>query len=89
MPAPNSVKLTLLLDRDLIAEAKKFAEGNGTSLSRLVAAYFRSLVTPGDAMKVRPDDGPFVRRLLERGPAPPVTEEEIWQDMQRKHNPGS
>lgn len=89
MPASKSVKLTLLLDRDLIAETKQFAEANGTSLSRLVAAYFRGLVTPGDAMKVRPGDGPFVRRLLERSPAPPVTEEDIWQDMQRKHNPGS
>lgn len=87
MPASNSVKLTLLLDRALIAEAKQFAEANGTSLSRLVAAYFRSLVTPRDTMAVRPDDGPLVRRILERGPAEPVTDEEIWEERWRKYSP--
>lgn len=85
MVASNSVKLTLLLDRDLIAEAKKFAEENGTSLSRLVAAYFRGLVTHGAGHDVQPGDGPLVRWILERGPEPPVTEEDIWEDMARKH----
>jgi hypothetical protein len=36
-------KLTLSVDREAIAEAKKFARRNGTSLSELVEDQFRKL----------------------------------------------
>ncbi len=36
-------KLTLRLDKSLIQRAKTYAGTRGTSLSRLVAAYFKSL----------------------------------------------
>ena len=36
-------KLTLTVDRDAVAGAKKFARRNGTSLSELVEKQFRKL----------------------------------------------
>lgn len=36
-------KLTLRLEKDLIKEAKKYAEEKGTSVSQLVADYFSLL----------------------------------------------
>lgn len=36
-------KLTLRLEKDLIEQAKAYAHARGTSLSRLVATYFKSL----------------------------------------------
>lgn len=38
-----STKLTLRLDNDLIRQAKKTAQSNGVSLSRIVEDYFKSL----------------------------------------------
>jgi hypothetical protein len=40
-------KLTLRLDEDLIGHAKKEARKRGTSVSKMVSAYFRSLGSPG------------------------------------------
>lgn len=41
-------KLTLRVDDELIRAAKRYARQNGTSLSRLVENYLRSLVTEQD-----------------------------------------
>jgi Family of unknown function (DUF6364) len=38
-------KLTLTIERSAIAEAKKFAKQNGTSLSRIVEDQFRRLAS--------------------------------------------
>jgi hypothetical protein len=46
-------KLTLRLDSDLIAMAKRQADGRGRSLSQMVADYFRSLSRPNH-IKSRP-----------------------------------
>jgi len=37
------VKLTLRLEKDLIEQVKDFARKNNTSLSKIVAKYFRNL----------------------------------------------
>jgi uncharacterized membrane protein YgaE (UPF0421/DUF939 family) len=37
-------KLTLKLDRDIIAEVKRYAQKRRTSLSKMVENYFKSLV---------------------------------------------
>jgi hypothetical protein len=39
-------KLTLTVDRDVVADAKKFARRNGISLSEMVEDQFRRLSEP-------------------------------------------
>jgi len=36
-------KLTLSLNQDIIKRAKKYAKQNGTSLSKMIEAYFQSI----------------------------------------------
>ena len=36
-------KLTLSLDKKIIEQAKKYAKRNGTSLSKMIEAYFQSI----------------------------------------------
>ena len=44
-------KLTLKLDQSIIQSAKKYAENNNRSLSKLVEDYFRNLVIEADPQK--------------------------------------
>lgn len=45
-----NTKLTLSVDPDVVAAAKRYAEGAGTSVSRLVQHYLSALATkPGPA----------------------------------------
>ena len=44
-------KLTLKLDQSIIQSAKKYAENNNRSLSKLVEDYFRNLVIETDPQK--------------------------------------
>jgi len=46
-------KLTLKLDKAIINSAKKYAQNNNKSLSKLVEAYFRNLVSQSDKEKVK------------------------------------
>ena len=46
-------KLTLKLDKAIINSAKKYAQKNNKSLSRLVETYFRNLVSQSDKEKVK------------------------------------
>ena len=46
-------KLTLKLDKAIINSAKKYAERNNKSLSKLVETYFRNLVSQSDKEKVK------------------------------------
>ncbi|MCE1159179.1 hypothetical protein SDC9_72552 [bioreactor metagenome] len=46
-------KLTLKLDKAIINSAKKYAERNNKSLSKLVETYFRNLVSQSDQGKVK------------------------------------
>jgi len=47
-------KLTLRLDEKLIESAKIEARNRGTSLSQMVADYFRGISSPGGASKALP-----------------------------------
>ena len=44
-------KLTLKLDQSIIQSAKKYAENNNRSLSKLVEDYFRNLLIEEDPRK--------------------------------------
>jgi len=46
-------KLTLKLDKAIINSAKKYAQNNNKSLSKLVETYFRNLVSQSDKEKVK------------------------------------
>lgn len=48
-------KLTLKLDQNVIQSAKKYAESNNRSLSKLVEDYFRNLISENEPkMKLSP-----------------------------------
>ncbi len=50
-------KLTLSLDESIIAQAKKYAQQNGTSLSKMIESYFRSITSEDskdDKIKITP-----------------------------------
>lgn len=86
-------KLTLRLDRHLIEQAKVYAAEHGTSLSRLVADYFRLLTPEGsEEARLASEEAwkdalpPVVRALVDR-PAPEreVTEADYREHLVRKH----
>ncbi|RMH58744.1 MAG: hypothetical protein D6685_11820, partial [Bacteroidetes bacterium] len=85
-------KLTLRLDRDLIEAAKRYADEHGTSLSRLVAGYFRALARQTEAER-QPQAGedwkaslsPWTRSLLGRKPAVDLDEEDYYRYLEEKH----
>ncbi len=52
-------KLTIRLPRDLLEEAKQYANEHNMTLTRLVSEYLRRLSTRDDPMV----DAPIVRRL--------------------------
>jgi hypothetical protein len=53
-------KLTLKLDRTVIQSAKKYAENNNRSLSKLVEDYFRNLSSENIRAKEYP---PLIKKL--------------------------
>ena len=53
-------KLTLKLDKSIIQSAKKYAEDNDKSLSKLVEDYFRNLLTEDEPTK---KNSPLVEEL--------------------------
>lgn len=52
-------KLTIRLRRDLLEEAKQYANEHNTTLTRLVSEYLRQLSARDDPLA----DAPIVRRL--------------------------
>jgi hypothetical protein len=65
-----TAKLTLKVDADVIARAKRYAEARRTSVSRLVEGFLRFLTETEDAEAVA--KAPVLRRLrgslAQRGP---------------------
>lgn len=77
-------KLTLRLDEALIREAKALARQRGTSLSQLVAAYFRALTRspeepPEEALP------PLTRALVGALRGAEVGEEEYRAHLEQKY----
>ena len=56
----EETKLTVRVSRDLLENAKRFAEQNHTTLTRLIEAYLRRIPAQGIADAER---APIVRRL--------------------------
>ena len=56
-------KLTLRLDADVKEQAKRFAEGHGTSVSQLVEDYFRLLQASGGQKNPEVDASPLTARI--------------------------
>ncbi len=78
-------KLTLRLDDELIREAKEVAQRRGTSLSQLVAGYFRALTQrPGDAPEDEPLP-PLTQALLGTLRDTEAEEEDYYTHLERKH----
>lgn len=60
-----SKKLTLRLDEKLIKRAKKYARDKGTSVSQLVANYFKAIDEPtADKTSSSEEDLPPITRSL-------------------------
>ena len=55
----EQTELTIRLPRDLVERAKRYAQENDTSLTRLVSVYLRQLTVSRDPLA----DTPIVRRL--------------------------
>lgn len=78
-------KLTLYIDNDLVSSAKKYAKLSGTSVSKMVSNYFKSI---GKVYKsnVEEDDGiaPSVREMMGIVPDRGATDREI-RDSYHRH----
>lgn len=74
-------KLTLRLDKELIAEAKAWAKERGLSLSQAVASYFAQLRPKRPGLDLDPRLRRLVGAARGRGPAP--TDEEVRENYIR------
>lgn len=55
-----NAKLTLILNKDLVIEAKKYAKSRNLSLSKLVENHLRSLISDSE---IRTEVSPLVESL--------------------------
>lgn len=83
-------KLTLRMDKSLIERAKKYAAKNDTSLSKMVANYFRLVVEREDGPAGDDEDwksklAPITRSLVGIAKGADVTEEDYWRYLEEKH----
>ncbi len=62
-------KLTLSLNKKIIEQAKKYAKRNGTSLSKMIEAYFQS-ITNAEQEKTNIKITPLVESLCGVGELP-------------------
>jgi hypothetical protein len=94
-------KLTLRMDESLIAQAKDYAAAHGSSVSQMVANYFAALSHKAAEKKSLQDNasrvatpgiahtGPVTLSLIgilkPRSDQPPVSEEDYYAYLERKH----
>lgn len=80
-------KLTLSLDKQIIEKAKTYARKNGTSLSKMIEAYFQSLVTTAEK-KEEIKITPLVESLCGVGTLPDDFEykKERSRYLEKKHS---
>lgn len=82
-------KLTLRMDGVLIKRAKQYARGRGTSLSQMIADYFRAItVDTGDAESVadwKQDLPPTTRSLVGVAAGSELDEEDYFRSLVEKH----
>jgi hypothetical protein len=81
-------KLTLYMDNSLVSKAKKYARQNGTSVSKIVANFFKAMGRP-----YKLDESqlitPFVREisgiLEDDGKSYKEIREEYYEHLAKKH----
>jgi hypothetical protein len=73
-------KLTVRVSEDLLQGAKRYAEQNGTTLTRLISAYLRRLTQESSGLS----NAPIVQRLSGSLSAD-VTEQDYWEYLDRKY----
>ncbi len=78
-------KLTLKLDKDVIADAKDYAARNGRSLSQMVEGFFKSLVEKRKAKKSKPRSIVAELSGILKGPIPENWKEERTEYLMRKY----
>lgn len=78
-------KLTLRLDDELIREAKVLARQRGTSLSQLVAAYFRALTQRSAGAPEEEALPPLTRSLVGALRDADLDEEDYRAHLDQKH----
>jgi hypothetical protein len=77
-------KLTLSVDQRVVARAKRYARARGTSLSKLVEAYFDLLArTPTSSRQHEPRTPPVLSRL--RGSLRSGSVDDYRRYLERKH----
>ena len=77
-------KLTLSVDRRIVARAKRYARARRTSLSRLVETYFDLLArTPATSRQDEPRTPPVLSRL--RGSLRRGSLDDYRRYLERKH----
>lgn len=84
----DPAKLTLRLERDVIEAAKRFAEARGTSVSRLVEDFFRTVALPEQAERPagwKEALPPLTRSLLGIAAGADVSEEDYRRHLEGKY----
>ena len=77
-----NAKLTLILNKDLVKDAKKYAKSNNLSLSKIVENHLRSLISDSE---IRTKISPLVESLTGIIPDE-VNEREEYRDyLNRKY----
>jgi hypothetical protein len=76
----EETKLTVRVPRDLVEQAKRYANKHDTTLTRLVEEFLRQLHSEDDHLA----DAPTVRRLLGILPAE-ASLRDYHEHMERKH----
>lgn len=77
-------KLTLRLEEELIAVAKKEATDRGTSISQIVANFFKGLQSARQPAR-QPKYGPITSELLGMIKGSKVTEEDYKRYLEKKY----
>jgi hypothetical protein len=81
----TATKLTLRLDAATIERAKRYARRRGTSVSKLVEAYFTALDPPGTDRPNSTPLPPITARLSARPPASPIDEDDYYRHLEEKY----
>lgn len=80
-------KLTLRLEEESIARAKRLARERGTSVSRMVASFFESIEsTPPESRRHGEITSRLRGSLKPEGDEPPSDEGEYLRYLERKHD---
>lgn len=76
-------KLTLSVDEDVVARAKRYAAGRGTSVSRLVERYLSLVSRP--ASKEEDEPPPILARLRAELKGVSVDRADYYRYLERKY----